>query len=861
MVCGEVTRRGGRCNVQRCSLVEFTVCFATLCSSHYRSSTMKQSSLLASLLFLAAALSTSAQPATPFPLETIGGRTYLICYQDTTTNTQDRRFEDNRPEVFRLYIYSAVTQDVRVSRPGGAGLTVRLKAGEMTWFDTKEVAVPLLTTMNSVERNKVLLVNAPEPILIYTYISSTFGTAATLPLPVEAWGTEYVVAAWEGNGVRNVYPRTPRSVDADEIKSAPAKITVLAIYDSTEVLIEPTDSLEGCHGCERVLLMAGDVYGVEGKNDTARRRDIAGTRVTGSKPIGVISGNTRTEIELLDLYTIVGNARKDLVSEWIRPTYLHGTRFVYLPWTEERYNRFDLFPRQPDFVRVYPTRPEETTLTRIGPDDSTNFNGSTRQIRGFFHDRIADSLEGYLYESSGPAQAFQAPNPLTQLDTYYNPSIAGARDYTSGSAMVEMVPRERWTSFAPFRTPVKSGSISLGMKNFLNIVADSAHAPLITIRAGLKGEKVPVEMPWVIPGSSLRWGIVELEANSTYLVEGPDSVRFSGFVYGFEPGSETFQPTARTDTADAQPAEYMEDVAKAYAFPLPSLHDRRRELPQTYLVEKNDLGCGAVLIVVKRRGLVQMYPQSIEVDTGRTSNVEVMFNWSVDSVRFATSGEFRIAVQPVDRNQPMKVALLLQQDHPDAPVQEVVLEYAPPILSFEREGVKVLGASGSFDTTIVLRNDSEVQVDLFRLLLDSNNQGFSILGTEPWSEYLNELSAAELAPGDSITVLLRYESGGRSFATENLGVESGCFTYRIPLRVGVDTTLSVEEERSLPEELDLSTVRVPWLTPASSTASPHPRRSSDDRCRCRQEEGSPSHPSGPTPPHGDPRSSVVAGGE
>lgn len=785
--------------------------------------------------FAMKSLAMQAQPvATPYPIDQIGGRTYLVSFPDTVSNAQDSRFRDVRPERFELMIYSAVTQDVQIGRVGGAGSMVRVKAGEVTVFDTREVAVPFITVWNRPDRGRVLLLRAQNPVVVYSYMTSAFGTSASTLLPVEAWGTEYYAASWPESSVRNIYPADNDTYDASERRGAPAEIQIIAAYDSTVVRIDPTDSLAECSRCERVTLQKGEAYLVQSPGDTNAPRDIAGTRITASKPIGVLSANTRLQIEPFNSPILAGNSPQDMTAEWLRPTYLHGTEFVFLPFMDVREVEYvDDTDRRAEYIRVFPTAGAVSGLVKETTQGTDDFSGVELASGAFFGDRITDTAEAYLYRTSGPAQAFQVPEVVAGFNTVGSTTRPGTRYSTWGSAMTEMIPRERWTSFAPFRTPKDP----VGMRHYLNIVADSADVGEVTIRGNVRDPKEPVFFDRVVPGSSLRWTVLELQGDRTYLLEGPDSIRFSGFVYGVLEGEEIFRETPSGNPLN--PAEYEELVAKTYAFSLPGTQDGRKGLPNVLMIDsvhRDHYDCDQFDVTLSTDDLLIHGLEYFRLDPTLSSNVTQHrdWDWPEDSLEFIETGKLAMFVFATYDEEPMRVVIRYRQNHPDSDEKMIVYNYVPPIFSYPVKSIALTSASFPVDTSVVLYNTTPSPIDLITLTLKrETGNAWEILRTEPWIEYGNDLSMEPIAPGDSVIIYLRYSPNELEYNGADLVVRTACFWNTIRLDASRGSTLGLEgEEVPTPSDLDLSR----WsplrrTTPTSSSATPLLPRSADDRGR------------------------------
>ena len=512
---------------------------------------------------------TIAQAQNNTPLDPCSsGTLYYIAYPDTVTNTQDSRFAADYAQEFFLYIYSPVTQKVTIGRANGAGLSESIIGGQILEFDTKKVAVPLIREKNMPQTN-ILKVESKSPIVVYAYMATRFGCAAFTPLPVELWGTEYYAAAWPGEYVRDItLPRNQFSFDIDEAAPrkvpAPAFITVIAASDSTEVTISPTDDLLSCSGCGTVSLNAGEAYMVQSIVDTSllesqEQADIGGLSIVANKRIGVLSGNTRLAHTPVTDSALVGNSASDLAAEWLRPVGTHGQHFVFMPTMDDLRQRPGTeVVREKEFVRIYPTTETRTDVEFITANgDSASAHAGQLVAGQYASISITDLTEAVLYQTSEPSQAYQSPEPVVAFNgTTGSGNLTGSSYKAWSTYMVEMVPREQWGSFAPFKAP----SYPSGMRHYLNLVTDSAHRSDVYLNTGTARQRFTFTEE--IPGTDLVRGTVVVNPGVNYTVEGENGAEFGGFVYGNWGGYEAFRL--------APQLEYEENVAMMYGYPLAS---------------------------------------------------------------------------------------------------------------------------------------------------------------------------------------------------------------------------------------------------------------------------------------------------
>ena len=534
-----------------------------------------------------------------------GGTLYYIAYPDTVTNIQDARFADSKPEEFFLYIYSPVDQKIKVGRADGALTSKSLIGGNILEFDTKEVTVPLISTRNRPQSN-VLKIESESPIVVYAYMATRFGCAAFTPIPVDSWGTEYYAATWEAEFARDIYPSGEGGPPPDTKPPAPAQILVVAAYDNTRVTIRPTDALVECSDCESLTLDAGEAYLVQSAVDTSANAepqfDIAGSYVTSNKPIGVVSGNTRLWHEPFADGFLGANSYKDLVAEWLAPVDQHGTEFIFMPTWDDLRQRPNADPvRSKEYVRVYATTNELTEvslLDRLGnliPGQSTNIKNGK-----FSHEQFGDLEQAVPFLTTLPGQAYQSPRSVTKFNgTTGSGNYIGAAFVSWSTYMVEMVPREQWTSFAPFKAP----SYPSDMKHYLNVVTERDNQSKVYVQQGTSSRQ---SFPFrdTVSGTGLIWGQMSINPGVNYIIEGDDGTRFGGFIYGNWEGYELYRPGSAKDSekdivtsGQGHPSEYEEETAMMYGYPLAPSRCKLTDADQ-YDV-KVEQHCGKMIITIE----------------------------------------------------------------------------------------------------------------------------------------------------------------------------------------------------------------------------------------------------------------------
>ncbi len=741
----------------------------------------------------------------------LGGTTYYVALPDTTTNTFDARFPDDEPEDFVLMLYSPVDQQVRIGRVNSAALTLQLKAGVIEEFDTKRIAVPIVTEINQPVTNKVLKITADEPIIVYAYMTSRFGAAGFTPLPVEEWGEEYFAATWPGVQVRNIYP-AGRNYDASERKAAPAMITIIAAYDNTQVTIGPTGGLAQCSSCQKVTLNEGDAYQVHSYvdlGDVENQEDIAGSYISATKPIGLFSGNTRTSVDPITLEMLAGNSPLDLMAEWLTPIEMHGTEFVFTPTWDKLRQRDGIGPeREAENVRII----AGIDTTWVRSTDPANVSGDpaldTAIAPDPFHNwRLRTPTEGRMIYTDKPAQAFHAINSVAEFyGRTGSGSDTGASYRAWGSAMVGLVPRERWTSFAPFRVPTNPSQMS----NFVNVVTDTNHRFGIYLKSGKK-DSTQVLFERSVNGSDLVWTTISLNPGITYQLIGNNGAEFTGHTYGlYEDGFEIFRPIGI--------GEYEENVGQMYAMPLASSNCAVNTGPDEFEIEVTQ-ECDAMLITIRA---LNDSPSGIKF-LRLMNNPDSTFNAILEPVNPTTFRELReravsdltVRIVAIDKSRDARGVLEFKDRTREGTIQRIRYTYDAERVDLEPKNILDFGSitvdQGAGARAVTVTNPLARDITVRGLGIAKKT--FVIARTEPAFGWDNPLDSLVLKPGESFKVFVGITPTEENRIYEDsLVVELGCVTLRLPLRAATVQpclfvsdlafgTLGVNQSKTLPLEI------------------------------------------------------------
>ena len=759
-------------------------------------------------LLCVALISTPASAQDNTLEECAGGTLFYVAYPDTVTNAQDSRFADRRRSEFFLYIYSPVNQQVKIGRANGASSSKNIIGGDILEFDTREIAVPLISVRNAPQSN-VLKIESESPVVVYAYMASPFGCAAFTPIPVESWGTEYYAATWEGEFVRDIQPAGENNFDASVKVPAPAEILVVAAYDNTQVRINPTGPLAACANCQTVKLNAGEAYLVQSfvdlGDEVEHQSDIGGSSITANKRIGVVTGNTRIWHESFADGFLGANSYKDLVAEWIAPVEQHGTEFVFMPTWDDLRQRPNVTPvRENEYVRVFATTNKKTeigwynTVGILEPGQSTGIKNGE-----YSHERLGVLSNAIEYTSSDPSQAYQSPRPVTEFGgTTGSGSFIGAR-YLShgGSYMVEMVPREQWVSYSPFKAP----SYPSGMKHYINIVTDTNNQFNVYYRSGSGGRQLFPFSRGKVPGTDLIWGQIIVNPGLNYIIESDDDGRFGGFVYGQLRGYELYRPggTEKDDDDKSKsvagggdndlpgilhPSEYEEELAMMYGYPLAPSRCVLAEPDKYNVTVEQD--CDKMVITIEAENENPSGLKFIRLlnDRDSTFNTRLEFIEPESALALREKNVAKAVIQLVAINplQDARGVVEFKDRTREGKVQRVRFKYEAervdivPAEGLDFGQLTLDFAAGERELTITNPLDKDVVVKELKLFF--GNQEFVITRVEPNFDWKSGKDSIILKSKESMKVWIDITPRDENrIYHDSLVVILGCVQVSVPL--------------------------------------------------------------------------------
>lgn len=208
------------------------------------------------------------------------------------------------PQDIRLFITSETAASGTVTVPGlHFGARFSIQAGEVAEIDlpSELIEIPLGGFTAGVDRGYGVRVTSDAEITVYGNSRQPASSDAFLALPVDALGTEYLVASY-----RNQRPYTG------------GQFVVVGTEANTTVTIVRGASDGRAGEVETVTLGVGQVHGVFGG-------DLTGTLVSADKAVAVFSGHNITNIPSTQY------AAGDYLVEQLPPVSQWGNHYLTLP--------------------------------------------------------------------------------------------------------------------------------------------------------------------------------------------------------------------------------------------------------------------------------------------------------------------------------------------------------------------------------------------------------------------------------------------------------------------------------------------------------------------------------------------------
>lgn len=252
---------------------------------------------------------------------------------------------DGTQSVMGLYITSDIntTGTVKVGATTTLNFTVtanqvtRVFLGNSTGVDASNNDV-YLNMADGTKSNAAIKINSNDPIVVYSHIIRSARSGASLIIPTQVLGNEYIAPSFRSVTVSQPGPGTGGA------QGGIGQISVIATQANTTIEITPT-AAGGSRAAgvpfQVTLLAEGDVYQFQ----AASQADLSGTKIRsiasggsgGCKPIAVFSSSTWSTFEC------AGASGGDNLYQQLFPTRSWGKQFVTAPFINRPNDIYRIF--------------------------------------------------------------------------------------------------------------------------------------------------------------------------------------------------------------------------------------------------------------------------------------------------------------------------------------------------------------------------------------------------------------------------------------------------------------------------------------------------------------------------------------
>lgn len=405
-------------------------------------------------------------------------------------------------------------------------------------------------------KDDAILIRSTVPVCVNLYNGKQVSTDATMLLPTNVWGKEYIHCSFP---------------DFNEVRNWGAGFTIVA-NENTSVSITMKNSIPNGGSGKLVTgeiigtadttitinLEYGESYTVQGNGATRGSFDISGARIQASKPIGLFSYHQRTMIPTFDL-----SGGRNYMVEMMPPVNRWGNRYVSME-IQRAGNRGDIF-------RVVAAEANTTVLCRW-------YNPTTKALLG---------EKTFNLSSPGSWQQFFDGSTLGASDT--TKSIRGVAYWSSDKPflLMQYCCSASWdndASFDPFMMTVPPVNQYLPTSVFiLPDIPSPKHKVSIVIRT-TSANKVGLQNIMVdgikllslrasllqdsVPGTNLYYAVLPL-AKGQHVIESPLPIGIVAYgtndsfdAYGYNAAQAWNLQTANADTLPPQRLSRKDSVGK-----------------------------------------------------------------------------------------------------------------------------------------------------------------------------------------------------------------------------------------------------------------------------------------------------------
>ncbi|MBL7989027.1 MAG: hypothetical protein JNJ94_13270 [Chlorobi bacterium] len=492
------------------------------------------------------------------------GRRFIIGFPDTLETHAPMLSTPIRGEA-EIILFAEETANVTITGPNyQRKITVRPDAASVvSLMDPAARPSKIFFDQTNTPASDLFTITADRNISAYCYFATKDGSEAFAPMPVETWGVEYYVMQTENVRVQNVRLTGDEELTISRLQ-APGQALIIAAEDSTRVTIDGTATIYNnslMPPYRTVVLNAGQAYLLHTRSDeagSAATWNSAGTRITATKPIGVIAGNTRGVIRKDNNDMLSGNTEKNCLVEWLLPADAGGYTFAYRQLLAPGLGFGKPSGTIQENLRLFGTRSGSTRV-----NSSLLSGGLTTIAQGQYLSFMRDDNQlPFAVTTDKPAQAMIITGGFHLTNTINDTAqgdFSGLRTWRS--AMVRAIPQEQWIVSGRFHSPRYPAKL----EHAVAIIAEQ--------NAQVQIDGVPVAFPSGADGrvsdATFRHAWVKMPPGDHRITA--TNGRFTAIAFGWMEGVETYRPVKikkEQGPALQHPSEYDELAGASYAYPV-----------------------------------------------------------------------------------------------------------------------------------------------------------------------------------------------------------------------------------------------------------------------------------------------------
>jgi hypothetical protein len=423
-----------------------------------------------------------------------------------------------------LEIYVTSQQDCQVTIYNAyTGLMIKKKvtANKITTFSSAngELNWNMECRESEVVLNHGISISADFPVSVHVLNAKLVSADGFLAVPVSSWGREYFHCSY---------------YDFKEIQEWAGGFIVTASEDNTKVSISLYGRGKGSGKTSQgrdigdvisVVLNQGQVYMVKGNGKSRGIWDLSGTKITSSKPVGLISFHERTMIPAFDIW----NGR-DHLSEMLLPTTSWGKSFITSQFKRDK--------NMGDYFRIMASQ-DSTHFTVKYYDPSNNklagtYSGTLKKPGDFleFLEVFVPQDKINTIKSIWGVAVWEADKPVQLMQYAYSADWDSQTEFDP--LMVLIPPTDQYANSTIFQTPASSAFIT----NWFKLIAlhDTNDVNFNDLRSFKIDDKAVSQLDssfvkHQVPGTNYYWSTYPLPPGSHSIYN--DKVKFSGIMYGF----------------------------------------------------------------------------------------------------------------------------------------------------------------------------------------------------------------------------------------------------------------------------------------------------------------------------------------